>query len=381
MRKETEMKRAVGVTVVLLLVLLAQTAHAKGPHFPPPPVEDYDLFLDQVELRPGVTSDIHVKVFVNDEQPRFGKTVFAIPGWNCTAEIWDQYAEALFTHPFKGVKTSRVVAIDLPGHGQSTPPTGIYFGQLLLDDYVTAILAALDGLRGEGVCPQVIIGYSQGGLLVPMVQQRLVDSGSSLFEEYGIFRAVLLAPSPAAPIEWHQTTDGTAEGMVAYFLVTGGPDYDLLWYHFHVPEGWWPFVFFTNFLGEVSPDTPTPEEIAARGYRAPAPLFSSMQLMGYAGEIPGYPGEQPFFPRPEVPPGIFGLQSGTLLHVVSFVDDTMIYPSESAEVFDHLICCPVLSRNTVVEAEGDVHDRVHMLPVTNPSVVIEAMSDNGWFVW
>jgi pimeloyl-ACP methyl ester carboxylesterase len=378
------MRRALSVTVVLVLVLVAQAAHGKGP--PSPAAEDYDLFIDDVELRTGVTSDIHVKVFVNDEQPRFGKTVFAIPGWNCTAQIWDQYAEALFTHPFRGVRTSRLIAIDLPGHGESTRPTEIWFGELLLDDYVTAILATLDGLRGCGICPQEIIGFSQGGLLVQMVQQRLVDSGSSLFEEYGIFRAVLLAPSPAAPIEWHQTTDGTAETMLALFLVGEdhpyyAQDYDLLWLHFHVPEDWWPFVFFRDPDDLVAPDAPSPADIIARGYRAPAPLFSSMQLLGYAGEVPGYPGEEPFFPRPEVSPGIFGLQSGTLLHVVGFEDDTLIYPEESTALFDHLVCCPWWSRNTLVEAEGEVHDRVHGLPMSNPGVIIEAMSEHGWFLW
>jgi hypothetical protein len=51
------------------------------------------------------------------------------------------------------------------------------------------------------------------------------------------------------------------------------------------------------------------------------------------------------------------------------------------QVFDHLIGSPVLSRYTLVEAEGEVHDRVHGLPMSNPAVIIEAMSEDGWFVW
>ena len=108
------MRRALGVTACLMLALvfLAQTAQAGA--------GDYDLLLKNVKLRPGVKCDIHLKVFVNDEQPRFGKTVFAVPGWVHTAQSWDEYAEALFSHPFKGVTTSQVVAIDLPGRGLSS---------------------------------------------------------------------------------------------------------------------------------------------------------------------------------------------------------------------------------------------------------------------
>jgi pimeloyl-ACP methyl ester carboxylesterase len=363
MRKEIEMRRALGLAVflVLVLVFLAQAAHAGA--------GDYDLFLDEVELRPGVTSDIHVKVFVNDQQPWFGKTVFAIPGWLHTAQTWDQYAEALFTHPFRGVRTSRLVAIDLPGHGQSTLPTNFLFGQLLLDDYVTAILATLDGLRDQGIRPQQITGHSLGGLLTQMLQQRLVDSGSSLFREYGIVKALLLAPSAAAPVA--QSGDNSGNQDLTVFLGYS----DQLWYHFDIPASDWPGVFFVNWDGVISTDTPSPEDIEGRGYRAPGPLFSAMQTVG--AEMPGLP----YFPIPEVSPGIFGVQAGTLLHIVSYEDDTMIPVSKCTELFDHLICCPWWSRSTVIEAEGEVHDRVHDLHISNPNVIIDAMSEHGWFVW
>jgi len=359
-------RRVLGVTLVLMVLLSVQAAYA-GP-------SDYDLFFDKVKLRPGVKCDIHVKVFVNEQNPLLGETVFAVSGWCHSAETWDQYAEALFTDPHTRAKISQVVAINQPGHGQSTLPTGISFGELLLDDYVTAILATLDDLQGDGIYPSEIIGHSQGGLLIQMLQERLLQSGSSLFEEYGISRAVLLAASPAAPVGWHVTTDGTADLLVALFLVPEGP---VLGWHFDIPAWMWPYVFFVNFEGVPSPDAPTPAEIETRGYRAPGPLLAAMQLTGYANPIPGYP-DQPFFSRPEASPGIFGLQSGTLLHVVGFEDDTMCPASECEAVFDHLIGSPVLSRYTLVEAEGEVHDRVHGLPISNPSVIIEAMSEHGW---
>jgi pimeloyl-ACP methyl ester carboxylesterase len=373
MRKEAEVRRALGVTVFLLLAFSIQAAHAGGPPFPRPPADDYDLLVDQVELLPGVTSDIHVRVFVNDERPRFGKTVFAIAGWTHTAATWDQYAEALFIHPYRGVRTSRVVAINLPGHGLSTLPTNMPFGYLLLDDYVTAILGALDGLREHGIYPQEVIGHSQGGLLVQMLQERLVDSDSSLFDEYGILRAVLLGPEPPAGIDWQMIAPGGPGDQILETLLV--PEDPVLGPHFVTPAEVWQSLWFSNPDYVVSPDAPTAEQIINRGYLAPAPLFGSMQLAGK--EIEGLP----YFPRPEVSPGIFGLQSGTLLHVVSYADDTVVLPSEVEEVFDHLICCSWWSRYTLVEAEGGVHDRVHDLHISNPAVIIEAMSEHGWFVW
>lgn len=364
------MRRALAVTLLLVLVLCAQAAHAWVPPVPPP-ADDYDLFFDQVELGPGVTSDIHVKVFVNDEQPRFGKTVFAIPGLTCTAAIWDEYAEALFTHPFKGVRTSRLVAIDLPGHGESTPPADGYFGYLSLDDYVTAILATLDRLRGCGIYPQEIIGFSQGGLLVQMLQERLVEGGSSLFREYGIFRAVLLASCRPMPL-YQEVEQGNADSMLGYFFHSDGG----LGPHFEIDAMTWWYVFFANLDGDIPQAWPTPDDIIARGYQAPAPLVSTMQL--FNAEPPGLP----LLPRPAVSPDIFGLASGTLLHVVSFQDDPFQGdPLNNEELFHYLVGSPWFSRNTVVCAEDDVHDRVHMLPITNPSVIIDAMSEHGWFVW
>jgi pimeloyl-ACP methyl ester carboxylesterase len=365
-------RRVLGVTLVVMVLLSVQAAYAWGPPFPPPPADDYDLFFDEVELRPDVTTDIHVKVFVNDEQTWFGKTVFAIPGGGHTAQSWDQYAEAVFTHPFKGPTTARLVAIDPPGRGESTGPAGISFGELLLDDDVTAVLATLDRLKGQGIRPSEIIGHCSGGLTIQMAQERLMQSGSSLFREYGISRAVLLSPSVPAPLPWHW--EDAAEAFYPFLAPAGPP----LGWHFDVPA--WAYIpYFFSWGEEVSPDAPSPEEIDARGYRALWPLFWVLQIFGETSPT-GYP-DQPFFPRPEVSPGIFGLQSGTLLHVVTYVNDLLILPSQGTEQFDYLVCCPWWSRNTVVEAEGGVNDRVHALYISNPSVIIEAMSEYGWFLW
>jgi pimeloyl-ACP methyl ester carboxylesterase len=372
--KERVMRKSLGVTAFLLLVVIAggQTAYAG--------TGDYDLFLNRVKLRPGVKCDIHLKVFVNDEEPPLGRTVFAVSGWVHTAQSWDEYAEALFTDPHTRGEIGQLVAIDQPGRGLSSVPTKISFGELLVDDYVTAILAVLDRLPAHGIRPQEMVGFSQGGLVIPMVQQRLLDGGSSLFDEYGVVRAVLLAPSAPAPIDEGCTCDpdlGEGCPLVA-FLKTEGPEYDVLGLHYDIPAWLHPSLFYSNWEGVVSPDAPSPQEIEARGWRAPGPLFAAMQMTGYTGYL--YDG-QPYFPIPEVSPGIFGLQSGTLLHVVGFEDDTMCVAPIVEEAFHYLVGSPVQSTYTLVEAVGQVHDRVHCLPMSNPSAIIKAMRKNGALVW
>lgn len=67
---------------------------------------------------------------------------------------------------------------------------------------MTALLATLDGLRGEGIRVRTLIGHSQGGLLIQMAQQRLIDEGSDLRQRFRIRKAILLASVGSAEIPW-----------------------------------------------------------------------------------------------------------------------------------------------------------------------------------
>jgi len=51
----------------------------------PPSGHDYAIVLDDVVLRPGVTVDLHLQVFVNDRTPCVGRTILAVPGFAHTA--------------------------------------------------------------------------------------------------------------------------------------------------------------------------------------------------------------------------------------------------------------------------------------------------------
>ncbi|MEM6759478.1 MAG: alpha/beta hydrolase [Pseudomonadota bacterium] len=76
-----------------------------------------------------------------------GPTVLMIHGVGLRAEAWNAQADAL-SHRF------RVIAVDMPGHGNSPLPAGVS----QLSDYTEAILAGLD-------TPALVVGHSMGAMV------------------------------------------------------------------------------------------------------------------------------------------------------------------------------------------------------------------------
>ena len=71
-----------------------------------------------------------------------------IHGWSCNLDVWpDQVSD------FR--KRTRVIAVDLPGHGQSDKPAVPY----TMDLFARAIDAVL---RDAGVKQAVLVGHSMG---------------------------------------------------------------------------------------------------------------------------------------------------------------------------------------------------------------------------
>ena len=80
-----------------------------------------------------------------------GAPVLLIHGVGLNADAWEPQIVALATR-------RRVIAIDMPGHGQSDLlPEGT-----VLSDYVTAIAGLIDAL---GISPVPVIGHSMGALI------------------------------------------------------------------------------------------------------------------------------------------------------------------------------------------------------------------------
>lgn len=78
-----------------------------------------------------------------------------VHGWTCSAEFWRMQAPAF-------ASKTRVIALDLPGHGGSDKPEGVSYSMELFARSVEAVM------RDAGVKRAVLVGHSMG---VPVVRQ------------------------------------------------------------------------------------------------------------------------------------------------------------------------------------------------------------------
>jgi pimeloyl-ACP methyl ester carboxylesterase len=286
----------------------------------PAPREDYSIVVEDVALPSGPSVDLHLTVFVNEAAPCTGRTVFAVPGFAHTAATFEPFVEALFAGDVAGQVPCRVVAIDFPAHGDSPAPAAGTFGFLGLNDYVASVEAALASLPEHGLRPDLVIAHSQGGLVVQLAQQQLVEQGSSLRAAYGIRDVILLAPVPPAEVAWSFGDSGLAISLLGG-LFAADP---VLGPHFAIPDFVWPLLFFTGPGFTPSPNMPSGTDVTLNGWNAPEPFISALQLVGAFGA------------RASVDAGVFGQGSGTSLTVVTFEHDWIVTPAEGDAVYAHL---------------------------------------------
>lgn len=337
------LRGALALVVGIVTLLLPATAATAGS--PPTDISVTGLLLHDVELRPGVLVDIHVTVMGDLSADDCQVTVHGGP---YTAETWRPYAEALGPG-------ACVLAIDLPGHGRSSVPTGIAFGELLLDDYVTTVLAVLDGLASLDVEPEAILGHSLGGTVVQMVQQRLVDAGTNLEKRYDIREAILVAPDYPREVPWAFVDSGAAAPIIQSFIIADPELGNIM----QIAPEVWPAFFFTNLAGDVVTGALSPAEIVARGYVAPGePEWAIAQLLGMP----------PFAARPSVDPEIF--VEDTRLRVVAYENDGFILLSETPGLYSYLTGDDAL--NCFVGVLGD--NATHAFQLTDPTALVSAIA-------
>ena len=319
---------------------------------------DYDIILPSVPLSaPGVTSDIHLKVFVN-EDISYGKTVFAIPGWTHTAETWAQFAEEVFkVRDDYGCfyNTKYIVAIDLPGHGKSNISPDSALPMLSFNDYATATIAAIGRLKTDiGMNIKTIIGHSQGGLILQLVQQKLKPEGG--LRKLGIRKAILLAPVVPQEIKWNFLDQFDPMAFAGNFLVQDKG-------YFLLPEQVWIPFFFTNAqTGMIAEKAPIAEDVVLKGYNTLEPLYSSLELVGYNMQL-----QPDNNMRPSINPGIFSLFSLVDMQMICYTQDTLVTTSECIELFKYLKKPYSTGSLTIINENDAVHD-IH---ISNPSVVVE----------
>lgn len=308
--------------------------------------------LEDIEFEPGVTVDVFVNAYGDVDHFQHVRQLkhcqLAFHGGVFAAASWRPYADALGNN-------GCVISADMPVRGNSGVPQGAQFGDLDLFSYVNALVEILDRLQDLGVEPDTVLGHSMGGTLVQMLQQRLVDEGTSLEERYGIDEAILVASDLPAEVPWALGDSGDLTGLIEAFAVNE-PEHGLL---FEIPVELWPAFYFTGLDGMVVPNALTPAQIEAGGFNALGePLQAIHQLNGTGG----------FTSRPSADAGLFQ-ERGTRLRAIAYEQDIYVQMGESETLYQHLSgdatsACfvPVLGPDTV-----------HTLQFSNPQALVDAI--------
>ena len=345
------MKRLITLVVILFIAAVPPAA-AEEKFFA------YDIIFPDVKIRQGVSVDINVLVLKNtDIRSFFGKTIVALHGLANTASTWKPMAEELFTENPIGRKVRYILAINLAGRGCSSLPegeAGLLFGEMGLDDHVQTVINTLERIRQAGFRPRTIMAHSQGGLIVQMVQQALIESGSSLRAKFGIKKAFLMASVCPAQVPWFFAESGAGATAVGPFIEPTDED---LGPHLAIPDWIWPNLFFAANNGTIPglpANAPTEEDVTAENYNSPEPYVASIQLVGIN--------------RPMVDRGIFD-NTGTKLACVAMSLDGFVSASEQEVLYEYLSNDSDMNKFAVVESE----DAVHSMYISNPRELLESL--------
>ena len=315
----------------------------------------------EVSLRGTGTSTIHAHVFDNPTG-RGLVSVLAVHGLVNTGFVYEPLAQAIFADAALGRVVRRVLAIDLPGHGDSTfpqnLPDGAKFGDLLIEDNAGVVLQSIDALRRRGMSTPIVIGHSMGGLAIETVQQQLLSAGSSL-AAHGVVGAILLAPVPPHGEPW--TVPPT--GNLGPFLVTD----PVLGTYLQIPAAAFVPLAFTTTTGQVAANAPTPDQVTAGRYLGPEPISTLSELVEAAVALPD--GGSVTLSRPTVEQGAFAPKHGTLLSIVSFSEDTLVPAADLEPLYAFLTGD---SRDRLYH-EVTAPDAVHEMLVSDPEPIVDAI--------
>ena len=318
------------------------------------PAVESSVILDDVELRPGATADIHVRIYRHGTQPCAdpGRAALLVHGINATAASWEPLVEALLNgDPAR--RLCRIAAVDQAGHGSSSLPVGVSFGELMVEDYARTLLAVLERLPALQIRPSILVGHSQGAGTIQAAQQMMLDAGTTLRTAFGIRDVVMLGvQGPRELRAAHLLPPGQVAAVIGAYLTTT-PERGT--YVQGPPQLFQQLWFLTTAL-TYSMRTPSPQTIGSRGWNADAPLFATLQAAGLSG-----------FDMPSIEPGIFAPRLGTTLFIVDFADDPWSLSDRAAEIYVYLTGDASLAGfSTLTDPLGEA---VHDYMITHPAEV------------
>jgi pimeloyl-ACP methyl ester carboxylesterase len=104
---------------------------------------------------------------------RRGPTLVFVHGWTCNLEFWSDQAGVF-------ARSARILAVDLPGHGASEPPSSYS-----MDLFARAVEAAM---RNAGVDRAVLVGHSMGALVIRQFSRLFPQKTIALVAVDGSFK-------------------------------------------------------------------------------------------------------------------------------------------------------------------------------------------------
>lgn len=292
-------------------------------------------------LRPGV--NVTVAVLLRDPAGRSrcsGPVVVALHGLAHTGATWAPLVDEMIRAGALR-RSCGVAVLDLPGRGRSGMPSGLAFGELRVDDYVTVLLGVLPMLRQAGLTPRVLLGHSLGGLIIEAAQARLLAAGQSLRRQHGVVAALLMSPSPAAEHPWAFVESGQA-AQAAAGLIAVDPEKGLV---LRLSPTSFLGFFFSDLQGQVSPAAPTEVQVRERGYMSDEPVYAGSQLLGVPPFARLSVGSRPFAPR-----------HGTQLLYFNPSQDPFNLREEAQAAYVQLTGDPGLYGFVTLDDSGGVHD-------------------------
>ena len=311
-----------------------------------------------IEFRPGVTADINIPVYENPLAKHRGNSIvkgkvgYAGAGFAHSSASYEPLITALFKENLAAGARSALTDIsmifvpDMPGHGNSSMPKGMLFGDLTLQDYANIDRLVLEGLtkneelRKHGISIDFAIFHSQHGLTAAMTQEQVN------LKKYGIKDVILIAPAPPQQVNWSLLSRLDPYSFLPYLVADNNGMYFML-----SPDAWTGF-FFTKPDGILNSELPSLEEI--NRYNAKAPVTTTLQLVGL--EIVSF--NPPAFRvnnslRPYVSEGVF--EKGPRLWIIAYGDDSIV-GKRDIEVTNSILMGMKRAIKNIITIPGAVHD-------------------------
>ncbi len=328
---------------------------------------DEHLFFNAA-LRNTGSVKIHANVYNNPGAMRGGATVLAVHGLTEVGSMYEPLARAIFADPILKYRVKRVIAIDLPGHGQSglpTLPTPTKFGDLAIEDNAGVVIQAIAYLRSVRKGPSVVMGHSMGGIAVQTAQEILLSKRSSL-ARYGVNRAILIASVPARGTTW--TRYPSAPIDPSYVMTS-----EELGTYLQLPAAICGMSGgFTTLAGTPVASAPDFTTCAINAWMGIEPIAALTQLGGEYCMPTADGATSAGVCRPFVRANAFTRRNGTKLTVLGFSQDVLTPIVDQGTLYTYLTGTSSSSRMSGYRPVV-ADDAVHSMFVSNPAGMISAI--------